>query len=98
MYFAEENRVIPQGDVQDSQKHMVCTNMCVYLEINFSNFIFHCILIYYFFPMKIKKQYQISVKKYMYTFYIYILYRKSVVNYMTKICSRKEHKKCIYIC
>ena len=49
MYFAEENRVIPQGDVQDSQKHMVCTNMCVYLEINFSNFIFHCILIYYFF-------------------------------------------------
>ena len=72
MYFAEENRVIPQGDVQDSQKHMVCTNMCVYLEINFSNFIFHCILIYYFFPMKIKKQYQISVKKYMYTFYIYI--------------------------
>lgn len=48
MYFAEENRAIPQGDVQDSQKHMVCTYMCIYLEINFANFIFYFIHITFF--------------------------------------------------
>ncbi|XP_052063581.1 iroquois-class homeodomain protein irx-5-like isoform X1 [Mytilus californianus] len=26
MYFADENRVIPQGDLQDGQKHMICQN------------------------------------------------------------------------